>query len=412
MENINNKARYDNYGLYRFHLVTQEHVELFQEIEERSDSYTFYGHALNPDQNLSVVIAPNRIAEIDDLCKRFGVKYSILERNIQRLIDAEESTVKSADTPAEEFDWNHYFELETIYQWMDQQIAKHDFVTGFEIGRTFKDKPIRGIKISRKPGNTGVFVEAGIHAREWISPATATYIIDRLIRSEEPDALDLSQNFDWYFIPILNADGYKYTFTRDRLWRKNLKPYGRCVGVDLNRNFDSVWNGTGSSSNPCRYDFCGGSVFSEPEAQAIKNFMENYAKEYRIKTYISLHSYSQLYMFPYGYTTEKVSNYDDLMSIGQEAVKAIKETHGQDYEVGSSIDIIYPNSGSSVDYIYEKFDVPIAFTIELRGPKDSTNLFILPADEITPTAEETFAAFLAMFKEARRLGYYNVREEL
>ncbi len=78
------KARYDYYGLYRFHLETQEHVELFQEIEEKSDSYTFYGHALNPDQNLSVVVAPNKIAEIDELCNRFGIKYTILVSNFQK----------------------------------------------------------------------------------------------------------------------------------------------------------------------------------------------------------------------------------------------------------------------------------------------------------------------------------------
>lgn len=105
-------------------------------------------------------------------------------------------------------------------------------------------------------------------------------------------------------------------------------------------------------------------------------------------------------------------NYDDLKKIGDAAVVAIKNTHGQDYQSGSSIETIYPNSGSSMDYVYRNFDVPVAFTIELRGPKDTTNLFILPADEITPTGEETLQAFIAMFKEARKLGYYKVREEL
>lgn len=78
MEDEVHKARYDNYGLYRFHLTSQEHVALFQELEEKSDSYTFYGHALNPDQNVSVVVASSKIAEIDELCQRFNIKYSIL----------------------------------------------------------------------------------------------------------------------------------------------------------------------------------------------------------------------------------------------------------------------------------------------------------------------------------------------
>lgn len=55
-----NKARYDNYRLVRLKLETQEHVELFQELEELSDSYTFYGHALNPGQELTIMVAAHK----------------------------------------------------------------------------------------------------------------------------------------------------------------------------------------------------------------------------------------------------------------------------------------------------------------------------------------------------------------
>lgn len=222
---------------------------------------------------------------------------------------------------------------------------------------------------------------------------------------------DLAQNFDWYFVPVLNADGYINTFEKDRLWRKNTKPYGRCRGVDLNRNFDINWNGTGSSANKCQYDFCGSEAFSEPEARAIKLFLDQHANKYRIQTYLSLHSFSQLFMFPYGHVADRVRNYDDLKKIGERAVAAIKSTHGKVYVTGSSIETIYPNSGSSMDYVYQNYNVPITFTIELRGPKDTPNLFILPANEITPTAEEILNSFIAALNEARSLGYYK-RDEL
>jgi hypothetical protein len=210
---------------------------------------------------------------------------------------------------------------------------------------------------------------------------------------------------------VLNADGYINTFEKDRLWRKNTKPYGRCRGVDLNRNFDINWNGTGSSAKVCAYDFCGSSAFSEPEAKSIKIFLDQHANEYRIKTYLSLHSFSQLYMFPYGYVTDRVRNYEDLQKVGLKAVEAIKNTHGKVYVTGSSIETIYPSSGSSMDYAYQNYDIPIAFTIELRGPKDTPNLFILPANEIKPTAEEILNSFIAALNEARALGYYK-RDEL
>jgi hypothetical protein len=67
---------------------------------------------------------------------------------------------------------------------MDKQISDNDFVSAFDLGSTYEGKPIRGLKISKQKGNTGIFVEAGIHAREWISPAVATYVIDQLIRSK------------------------------------------------------------------------------------------------------------------------------------------------------------------------------------------------------------------------------------
>lgn len=87
---------------------------------------------------------------------------------------------------------------------MDKQIAENDFVTGFTLGKTYEGVDIRGLKISKKIGNMGVFIEGGIHARfvratnsknskilsffnffrEWISPAVATYTINQLITSK------------------------------------------------------------------------------------------------------------------------------------------------------------------------------------------------------------------------------------
>jgi hypothetical protein len=73
-----NKARYDNYRLIRVTLKTQEHVDLFQELEEESDSYTFYGHALNPDQNLTLLVAAHKIFEIHDIVKRHDIEHTVL----------------------------------------------------------------------------------------------------------------------------------------------------------------------------------------------------------------------------------------------------------------------------------------------------------------------------------------------
>lgn len=76
-----NKARYDNYRLIRLTLMTQEHVDLFQELEEESDSYTFYGHALKPNQNLTILVAAHKIFEIYDVIKRHGIDHTVLVCN-------------------------------------------------------------------------------------------------------------------------------------------------------------------------------------------------------------------------------------------------------------------------------------------------------------------------------------------
>lgn len=77
-ENLQNKARYDNYRLYRLHLSTEDQVKILQELEEKSDSYTFYGHARKPDQELTIMVAAAKIAEIHEIMDRFEISGQIL----------------------------------------------------------------------------------------------------------------------------------------------------------------------------------------------------------------------------------------------------------------------------------------------------------------------------------------------
>lgn len=317
-------------------------------------------------------------------------------------------TIKPKNSTAEDFDWNHYYHLDTIYAWLESLPQKFPkLITVLNAGTSYEGRPIKGVKLSHKPNNTAVFVEGGIHAREWISPATATFILNQLLTSTDPIIQDLAQNWDWYFFPLFNPDGYVATFDEDRMWRKTRQPNGVCLGTDLNRNWDSHWNSTGSSPDPCRYDFAGTKVFSEPEAAQLSKYISEHVKTAHIQAYISLHSFSQLLMFPFGHSAVKAKNYDDLLAIGQKGVTALKSRYGTVFETGSIHDIIYPSSGSSMDWVYEKLNVPLTFTFELRGQPNSTDMFILPADQITPSGWETLDAFVAMLQEGRQRGYFN-----
>jgi Zinc carboxypeptidase len=101
------------------------------------------------------------------------------------------------------------------------------------------------------------------------------------------------------------------------------------------------------------------------------------------------------------------SDYKNLKSICEEAVAAIGKKHGKVYLSGSKYETIYPSSGGSIDWVYKANKIPISLTFELRGPPDSTNMFILPADEIIPTGEEILAAFIKILGAARDKGYYS-----
>lgn len=73
-----NRARYDHYRLYRVQLETDQHVQVFQDLEAKSDSCTFYGHARQPGQQLTIMVAANKVADFEDLLDRFVVKGRVL----------------------------------------------------------------------------------------------------------------------------------------------------------------------------------------------------------------------------------------------------------------------------------------------------------------------------------------------
>ena len=78
------------------------------------------------------------------------------------------------------------------------------------------------------------------HAREWISPMTVMYIAERLASTYETDprVRAILDRAEFIFVPVVNTDGYVYTWTTERFWRKNRRNNGGgSYGVDLNRNW-------------------------------------------------------------------------------------------------------------------------------------------------------------------------------
>lgn len=77
----------------------------------------------------------------------------------------------------------------------------------FTIGKSFEGRDIRGIKITKNEQNPIIFIDANIHAREWISSATAVWLINELLSNEDENVREIVDKMTWIIVPVLNPDG-------------------------------------------------------------------------------------------------------------------------------------------------------------------------------------------------------------
>jgi len=242
-----------------------------------------------------------------------------------------------------------------------------------------------------------VWVDAGIHAREWIAPATALYIIDQILFGSDSNSVFLRDNFRWYIAPEVNPDGYEYSWTSNRMWRKTRRPYGSCVGADPNRNFDQFWGRYGTSTNPCSDTYGGPNAFSEREVQNIADSI--LARSQEMVLVFSLHSYTQLWLLPWGGDYNKPSDYNDLLTVANRAADAARSVNGRFFRVGTPPDILYAASGGTFDWAKAKAGVKYAYTPELRPASAWDGGFDIPASNIYPSGAEIFAGLASTVRD-------------
>ncbi len=266
------------------------------------------------------------------------------------------------------------------------------------IGSSVEGRSLWAIKISDNPTQDEeepVIVLMGAHhAREWISVDTpfliAQYLLDRY--AVDAHIKNYVDNAEIWIVPMVNPDGHHYSVISDRLWRKNRRNNGDgSYGVDLNRNYAKEWGGPGSSGDTFSETYRGPAPFSEPESQACRDFLQTVSP----KALISYHSYSQLVLFPWGYTNSPAPDKTLLESLAVTLANKIKAVHGKTYTPKQS-SALYLASGDTTDWLYWLLGVP-AFTIELR-PASAYPGFKLPESEIQVTFEENLPAALYLIE--------------
>ena len=239
------------------------------------------------------------------------------------------------------------------------------------------------------PGDKPVlYVEGSIHAREYTTAELVTRFAEDLITGygKNADTTWLLDYFDIRIVPILNSDGRKFA-EQGYSWRKNTNPnpppgYDPApfptYGVDLNRNFDSYWgqvpNDGGSSPDPTDLTYRGSAPFSEPETQAVRDYVTSIFPDQRgpnlfdrapddtTGVFLDIHSYGNLLLYPWGSTALPAANKKALETLGR---KFGYFTGSVDtaYDVGPALNL-YATDGTASDWAYDALGVA-GYTFEL-----------------------------------------------
>lgn len=347
---------------------------------------------------MDVLVTPAELAWIE----QSGLSTRVVLENVQAWVDAQRAVAGVADPFADFFlDYHPYGDAGTsgsIVWYLNQLVMQHPTLASLvSVGTTLQGRTIWGLRITGAAivDRPAVVYFGCEHAREWITSTTPSYVATHLLENYGTDTLvtELVDNVEFFLIPVLNVDGYRYTWTADRFWRKNRRNNGDgTVGVDLNRNWAEGWGGAGSSGSTGSETYRGLIPFSEPETQVLRDFFLDHPN---VRAQLDIHSYSHLILWPYGYTSTLPPDQDVYETVGTAMQSLIYDVHGLTYDAGPVYTTIYPASGVSIDWTYGQLDI-LSFSYELRPATSGAGGFDLPPDQIIPNNEEILPAVLRL----------------
>jgi murein tripeptide amidase MpaA len=360
-----------------------------KKITTLDQQYDIWHEARHVGDHADVHVPKAKVKEFHAWLQSGDYDFRVMVADVGRLIHDQREEI--ARRPRDPKALDRYRTLSEVEEYMFETAAAFpDLVEVTQIAESYEGRPIYVMKISTGGADKPVFwADSGIHSREWVAPATTLYYIDQLVNGygEDAEITEMLNSYDFYILPVFNVDGYEYTWSDDRLWRKTRSPNSgsACVGTDPNRNWDFMWN-TVNAGGPCTQTFPGDAAFSEVEVRGVAAFMGNLD----IKVVLAIHAYGQMYLMPWGYTSEPNPDFDEQKQLCDDANLALRAVHGQVYRCDSLQPLVGPNSGGSIDYTYGALEIKYSYGVELRDT--GTYGFILPENQIIPTAEENWAA--------------------
>jgi len=276
-----------------------------------------------------------------------------------------------------------------------------------EIGRSLEGRPLYGLKISDNPAldesEPAVVFLGCHHAREWISVEVPLLLGRHLLESysTDPGVRALVDGGEIWVVPLVNPDGLEYSIHVYRYWRKNRRANSDgSFGVDLNRNYGYMWgtDNVGSSPMPSSDIYRGTTPFSEPETDAVRRLFAG--RDFR--AVVSFHSYSQVILYPWAYTTQPSPMDAELSGLARTMSGLMAAVRGTVYSYGQSASGIgYTSNGDTTDWTFGVAGIP-SFTIELPPADVDEGGFFNDEAEIDGIFRENLPAML--FLAGRTIG--------
>ncbi|KAH7127416.1 zinc carboxypeptidase A [Dactylonectria macrodidyma] len=405
------RVSYDGYKAYS--IATGDDG---QEIRDKLSDLDFVALTVHEiDNHFDVAIAPDSVLEFEAL----GLETQLISEDLGAEF-AEESAFEdyygvddsspekrqSSALPALSWfnSYHTYADHRTYWNNLNTAFSSNSEI--FVAGKSYEGRDIYGLHFWGKGGKgkkPAIYFHATVHAREWIAAPVEEYHAWQLINgylTNDTQITAIVDSYDFYFIPFVNPDGFVYTQSTNRLWRKNRQPRSTssCVGTDNNRNWPYQWSVSGgASTNPCDEDYRGLAASDTPEITSLVAFTKSINTN-GIKLYIDFHSYGQYILQPYGYScTLYPANINQQRSAANQMANRIYAYSGARYTTGSSCGALYATTGDSTDYLTGVSGAAYAWTIELRPASSSGGGFVLPAAQILPTAREQWEGLKTLF---------------
>uniref|UniRef100_A0A182YQ50 Peptidase M14 domain-containing protein n=1 Tax=Anopheles stephensi TaxID=30069 RepID=A0A182YQ50_ANOST len=460
---------YSNYQLWRIFVHTEEQLQRLEDYRQSPQGVRLHWWS-NPSlvRPADVLVPPGVKGDsLREFLDEEGLRYEPTIRDVGQAIAYENPRLTRREQmqmelrnghPLTWYRYHRYGDIVKFMHYLQRRFPQR--VQLLHIGRSYEGRPVTVVRVSfathrpkrsRKPAKKrpAIFVEAGARGNQWIGPAVATWLLNRLVDVPETlqganstpssETVDLKtvQSYDWFILPVLNPDGYEYSHRHDRMWSKNRSnqtqqtPSGVgqallssainwwnahkpqlteetdseeiCHGVDLNRNWayrlqqatDPIYR------TPCSNSYAGSEPFSEPESRAVRDFL--LTKRRNLRLYLSLQAYGQVLSYP---ELENVSGTRDSERYGLETFGDVHEmaSVGLDAmrtEAGEFLYSLEPEAGPQTygtATCYARHGAGIRYSYTLRLPDKGTHGLLLPPSSIVPIGRDVFELLKGMIE--------------